>query len=80
MADWPSWDQLEQTSSEVSWRLQGYTFLVRTRGSGYTVQTAPINRDRTRFRSYYSDQSLVIHESCGPGLATALSDKLGSKQ
>jgi hypothetical protein len=60
--------------------LQGYTFLVRTSEFGYAIQSAPINRDRMHFRSYYSDQSLVIHESCGPALATALNDKLGSKQ
>jgi hypothetical protein len=44
-------------------RLQGYTFVVKASGSGYTVQTAPIKPDRARFRSYYSDQSFVIHET-----------------
>jgi hypothetical protein len=61
-------------------RSQGHTFLIRTNEFGYTIQTAPIKRDQTHFRSYYSDHSLAIRQSCGPGLATASSDKLGSKR
>jgi hypothetical protein len=45
-------------------RLQGYTFVVRPSGSGYAVQAAPIKPERAHFRSYYSDQSLFIHETC----------------
>lgn len=59
-------------------RTQGHSFVLRVSGSGYTIQTAPTDGSRGRFRSYYSDETLVVRESSGPGLATGLSRELGS--
>jgi hypothetical protein len=59
-------------------RTRGQNFVLRVSGSGYTIQTAPTDGSRGRFRSYYSDETLVVRESSGPGLATGLSRELGS--
>jgi hypothetical protein len=57
-------------------RLQGETFLVRLSRSGYTIQTARIDVIRASFRSFYSDQTLVVRRSDGPDLATESSLQL----
>src|SRR5690242_6720070 len=51
-------------------RSKAQTVRLRITGAGYTIQTAPIDHSRTRFRSFYSDQTLVIRESHGSELAS----------
>jgi hypothetical protein len=59
-------------------RTRGHNVVLRVSGSGYMIQTVPTDGSRGRFRSYYSDETLVVRESSGPGLATGLSPELGS--
>jgi len=61
-------------------RSQPQAFLLRITGSGYTIQTAPIDHGPTRFRSFYSDQTLVIRERYGSDLASESSPELGSER
>ena len=58
--------------NELAERLTRHSIILRVIGSGYTIQTAPIDGSRGRLRWYHSDQTLVIRESYGAGLATGL--------
>jgi hypothetical protein len=51
-------------------RAVGHTVVLRATDSTYVVQTEPIEWGRTGFRSFYSDQTQVVHQSFGPALAT----------
>ncbi len=59
-------------------RSQTHRLFLTATGSRYTIQTAPINRGPAPYRSFYSDQTLVIRQSNGPGVASDSSPILGS--
>lgn len=50
---------------------QGYTFTVTGSAGGYVVIAMPVTYNGTGSRSFYSDQSMVVHEHSGPEQATA---------
>jgi hypothetical protein len=50
---------------------QGYRFTVAGRAGGYTVLAIPENYGSSGSKTYYSDESMVVHEHYGPEPATA---------
>ena len=50
---------------------QGYRFTVTGRAGGYTVLAIPENYGSSGSKTYYSDESMVVHEHYGPEPATA---------
>jgi prepilin-type N-terminal cleavage/methylation domain-containing protein len=55
---------------------QGYRFIVAATPGGYTVNANPVSYGSSGSRSFYSDQTMVIHENYGPEPATAQSKEL----
>jgi len=55
---------------------QGYKFIVAATTGGYTINANPVSYNTSGSRSFYSDQSMVIHENYGPEPATAQSKEL----
>jgi hypothetical protein len=49
----------------------GYNFVMTMTPDGYTIRAGPIEFNRTGSRTFYSDQTMVIHEHYGPEPATA---------
>ena len=45
---------------------QGYQFTVAPVPGGYVVNAVPVAYNSSGSRSFYSDQSMVIHENDGP--------------
>ncbi len=56
---------------------QGYKFTVTGNNGGYIVNANPINYGTDGNKTFYSDQSMVIHENNGPEPATATSKEQG---
>jgi hypothetical protein len=52
-------------------RVAGHKVVLRSTTAAYVIQTEPIEWGRTGWRSFYSDQTRVVHQSWGPALATA---------
>jgi prepilin-type N-terminal cleavage/methylation domain-containing protein len=50
---------------------QGYIFTVAAVQGGYTVSAVPETFGNTGSRTFFSDQSMVVHEHYGPEPATA---------
>jgi uncharacterized surface anchored protein len=48
----------------------GYRFTVTGTPGGYVVNAIPENFNSTGSRTFYSDQSMVVHEHYGPEPAT----------
>lgn len=55
---------------------QGYRFVVAATPGGYTINATPVTYGSTGTRSFFSDQTMVIHENYGPEPATAQSKEL----
>ncbi|MGO9228736.1 MAG: type IV pilin protein [Bryobacteraceae bacterium] len=55
---------------------QGYKFTVAATQGGYTVNAVPVTYNSSGSRSFYSDQTMTIHENYGPEPATAQSKEL----
>jgi len=55
---------------------QGYKFTVTGIPGGYVVNAVPVSYGSSGSRSFYSDQSMTIHENDGPEPATAQSKEL----
>jgi len=55
---------------------QGYRFIVAATPGGYTVNANPVSYGSSGSRSFYSDQTMQIHENYGPEPATAQSKEL----
>jgi type IV pilus assembly protein PilA len=51
-------------------------FIVAATTGGYTINANPVSYNTSGSRSFYSDQSMVIHENYGPEPATAQSKEL----
>ena len=49
---------------------QGYKFVVTGTQGGYTISAVPENFGNNGSRTFYSDQSMVVHEHYGPEPAT----------
>jgi type IV pilus assembly protein PilA len=54
----------------------GYRFTVTGNQGGYAINASPISYNTTGSRTFYSDQSMVIHENYGPEPATPQSKEL----
>jgi type IV pilus assembly protein PilA len=54
----------------------GYKFTLQAAPGGYTIQADPTTFGTTGSRTFYSDQSLVIHQNHGPEPATSSSPEL----
>ena len=54
----------------------GYRFTLSSSSSGYEIHADPVEFGKTGRRSFYSDQSAVIHQNWGPEPATANSPQL----
>jgi hypothetical protein len=50
---------------------QGYVFTVTGNQGGYVVSAVPAVFNTDGSRTFYSDQSMVVHEHYGPEPATA---------
>ena len=50
---------------------QGYVFTVTGNQGGYVVSAVPAVFNTDGSRTFYSDQSMVVHEHYGPAPATA---------
>lgn len=57
---------------------QGYKFTVTGNAGGYVVSAIPVNFGTDGNKTFYSDQSMVIHENDGPEPATATSKEIGT--
>jgi type IV pilus assembly protein PilA len=57
---------------------QGYKFTVAGNNGGYIVNANPINYGTDGNKTFYSDQTMVIHENNGPEPATATSKEQGT--
>jgi len=55
---------------------QGYKFTVASVAGGYTINANPVTYGTSGSRSFFSDQTMVIHENYGPEPATAQSKEL----
>lgn len=55
---------------------QGYKFIVAATTGGYTINANPVSYNTSGSRSFYSDQTMQIHENYGPEPATAQSKEL----
>jgi len=55
---------------------QGYKFTVTGTPGGYIVNAVPDTYGSTGSRTFYSDQSMVIHENYGPEPATPQSPEM----
>ena len=55
----------------VSGHKAGYRYELTQTESGYTISATPNAFNETGSRSFYSDQTMVIHEHRGPTVATA---------
>jgi hypothetical protein len=55
----------------------GYHFQLAATQSGYTITAAPNAINESGRRSFYSDQTKVIHQHDGPGTATAEDPQIG---
>ena len=60
-------------SDLASGKKNGFTFQMRGTPGGYTITANPDTYNVTGRRSFYSDQTLVIHENWDPEPATASS-------
>jgi type IV pilus assembly protein PilA len=56
---------------------QGYKFTLTGNNGGYIVNANPVNYGTDGNKTFYSDQSMVIHENNGPEPATATSKEQG---
>jgi type IV pilus assembly protein PilA len=57
---------------------QGYKFTVTGNAGGYVVNANPVTYGTDGNKTFYSDQSMVIHENNGPEPATATSKEQGT--
>jgi type IV pilus assembly protein PilA len=57
---------------------QGYRFVLSERPGGYVVTATPVTYGTSGSRSFYSDETMVIHENYGAEPATASSPEMGS--
>ena len=55
---------------------QGYKFTVAAIPGGYSVNAVPVAYGSSGSRSFYSDQTMTIHENYGPEPATLQSKEL----
>jgi prepilin-type N-terminal cleavage/methylation domain-containing protein len=56
---------------------QGYKFTLTGTQGGYVINVNPISYGNSGSKSFFSDQSMVIHENSGPEPATANSKEMG---
>ena len=54
----------------------GYKFTLSGTQGGYVINANPIAYNSSGSRTFYSDQSMVVHENYGPEPATATSKEL----
>lgn len=54
----------------------GYNFVIRGEGAHYTIQATPISF-HAGSRSFYSDQTMEVHEHKGPERVTSLDPVMG---
>jgi len=67
----PNASAADVLGADVSGGLKtGYKFVVAERPGGYTVSAVPENYGSSGTKTYYSDESMVIHEHSGPEPAT----------
>jgi len=66
-------------SDLASGEKQGYKFTMTANAGGYQVVAVPDAFGVTGSRTFFSDQTMVIHENDGPEPATANSKELGAK-
>ena len=57
---------------------QGYKFTLTGNNGGYIVNANPVNYGTDGNKTFYSDQTMVIHENSGPEPATATSKEQGT--
>jgi len=55
---------------------RGYKFTMTGNASDYAIHADPENYGKTGSRTFYSDETMVIHQSRGPAPATATSPDL----
>jgi type IV pilus assembly protein PilA len=55
---------------------QGYKFTVTGTQGGYVVNANPVSYGNDGTRTFYSDQSMVIHQNFGPEPATVSSTEM----
>jgi type IV pilus assembly protein PilA len=58
---------------------QGYKFTLTANPGGYIINANPVAYGNSGSKSFFSDQSMVIHENSGPEPATANSKEMGAK-
>jgi type IV pilus assembly protein PilA len=56
---------------------QGYKFTLAGNAGGYVVNANPVNYGTDGNKTFFSDQTMVIHENNGPEPATATSREQG---
>ena len=54
----------------------GYRFTLQGTASGYQLHAVPITQGKTGVRTFYTDESLAVHQNIGPTPATAASPEL----
>jgi len=54
----------------------GYKFTLQGRGGGYRVQALPVTYGKTGERTFYMDESGVVHQRIGPSPATRADPEL----
>jgi len=54
----------------------GYTFILRSSPTGYTLNANPVKYGTTGRRTFFFDESMVIRVNAGPGPATVSSKEL----
>jgi len=57
---------------------QGYRFTLAGTPAGYAITAVPVSFGSTGSRTFYSDQTLTVHENYGQEPATANSPEVGS--
>jgi prepilin-type N-terminal cleavage/methylation domain-containing protein len=55
---------------------QGYKFTLTGNPGGYVINASPVAYNSSGSRTFYSDQSMVVHQNYGPEPATANSPEL----
>jgi len=55
---------------------QGYKFTMTGNANGYQINAAPMTYGTTGTRTFFSDQTMVVHQNYGPEPATANSPEL----
>jgi len=65
-------------SDLASGEKQGYRYVLSEKPGGYVIIATPITYGTSGSRSFYSDETMIIHENYGAEPATASSPEMGA--